>query len=510
MLTEEEIIKVNNFLKNDTTEFYHDEPNSDSELFEFSWLAGALSDIIIRQIDTPFAISLDGEWGSGKTSLLSKTRTILNKKIDEKNKKVDNKKMEEREKFVVIWFDAWDYEKVDAVSGLLYKIQDELPEDEVNKFKERAMQFGSLLFDIAVRRYTNIPLEEVKNHFKSTIQAITTIRDDLQSLLRDKNIRLIVFVDDLDRCSFETMVGITESIKIFLNSKRVIFIIAADNEKLQLAWKNRYPLFRESEAHDYFDKFFQLKIKLPLKGTTHIEDYLKNINSFLPKKLETLLIKSLDNPRKIKQILNKIFFLLKYNNVLNGKSNQEIGDYLTAITIWSIIITSFPELSRQISKNMISLLDILVIINHFKNFEILELSYERVIGKYNAIHTDPSAGAEGAIISRFLIPTRSCLDLIIKNRKIYDLFDTISDMFELESISKDDINNYTGQRQNRMISDTLSLPYEDKVHDLLDSKFVDPGERNSILKYYTSFPQKYKLLYALLVDVIKLAKILYS
>jgi hypothetical protein len=489
-------------MKNDDYQFYHDEPNSESELFEFSWLAETLSQIILRQMDTPFAITIDGEWGSGKTSLLKKTQDVLQNKLSEQNKKED---------YVIIWFDAWDYEKVDAVSGLLYKIQENLPGNEGHQFKQRAIQFASLLFDIAARRYTNMSKDEIQKHFEDTMEAINTIRDDLTNLLREKKVKLIVFVDDLDRCSFETMIGISESIKIFLNASGVIFIIAADNEKLHLAWKNKYPKFEQNEAVEYFDKFFQLKIKLPIKETVQIENYLKNINSFMPKKLETLFINSLDNPRKIKQILNKIFFLLKYNNVLNGKSNSEIGEYLSAVTIWSILITAFPELSRRISKNMISFLDLLVIVNHFQNFELLETSYERALGKYNISDNEGSVGPEGAIITRLTNSTRNCLELVIKNKKIYEFFAVISRMFELEPMDRNNVKNYVSKRHDSIIGEIMMIKDISEVNSLVYNKYPnDQGQQNTMLTYHNNFSNKYKNLFIILVDVIKIAKILYS
>lgn len=124
MFSEQEKEALAEFLKNDKLEFYIDEPDSESELFEFSWLSTTLSDIVLRQIDTPFVISIDGDWGSGKTSLLKKTQKVLEDKI--RRLPADNKK-QIIEDSRVIWFDAWDYERTDAVSGLLYKIQEQLP-----------------------------------------------------------------------------------------------------------------------------------------------------------------------------------------------------------------------------------------------------------------------------------------------------------------------------------------------------------------------------------------------
>ena len=49
-------------------------------------------------------------------------------------------------------------------------------------------------------------------------------------LLEDKEARLIVFVDDLDRCLPEKAVEVLEAIKLFLEVKGVVFVLGMDQE----------------------------------------------------------------------------------------------------------------------------------------------------------------------------------------------------------------------------------------------------------------------------------------
>lgn len=62
----------------------------------------------ILTIDKPFAICLNGEWGSGKTSLMY----IVYEEFEERS----------NDQLKVIWFDAWKYERLDPVLALLQKI----------------------------------------------------------------------------------------------------------------------------------------------------------------------------------------------------------------------------------------------------------------------------------------------------------------------------------------------------------------------------------------------------
>ncbi len=64
---------------------------------------------------------------------------------------------------------------------------------------------------------------------------IEAIHETLQSLIGDDK-NLIVFVDDLDRCSINNTLNILESIKLVFNVKNTIFIVGADMKMLETAW----------------------------------------------------------------------------------------------------------------------------------------------------------------------------------------------------------------------------------------------------------------------------------
>ena len=85
-----------------------DEPDSKSNLFQFKKFADQLVDVLNDpNTHTPYSIALHGEWGSGKTSLIRQDYEIMQEKLKEK------------EGWKLIWFDAWEYEKLDPVAALL-------------------------------------------------------------------------------------------------------------------------------------------------------------------------------------------------------------------------------------------------------------------------------------------------------------------------------------------------------------------------------------------------------
>ena len=77
----------------------HDEPDIESELFQFKVFASQLESFLLDpKTPSPYTIGLHGEWGSGKTSLI---RRVF-EQIDDKNTNSNWK---------TVWFDAWEYER---------------------------------------------------------------------------------------------------------------------------------------------------------------------------------------------------------------------------------------------------------------------------------------------------------------------------------------------------------------------------------------------------------------
>ena len=90
-------------------QFLNDEPLLTNLLFNFQTFADELSKILLDEnIPTPFAIGLDGEWGSGKSTLSLR----LKSKIAE-----DVKNDFQKNNWRTIYFNAWKYEKLDPVAS---------------------------------------------------------------------------------------------------------------------------------------------------------------------------------------------------------------------------------------------------------------------------------------------------------------------------------------------------------------------------------------------------------
>lgn len=75
-----------------------------------------------------------------------------------------------------------------------------------------------------------------------------------------KNLRIVVLVDDLDRCTPETIVNVIETIHTLTDLERFVFVLALDYEYLASAIRNRYPT---SDEHQFIENIVQVPFQIP-------------------------------------------------------------------------------------------------------------------------------------------------------------------------------------------------------------------------------------------------------
>lgn len=372
------------------------------DLLGFKVHADLLLDLINDKSILPVTIGVFGDWGSGKSSILK----IIHEELEK----------EEYEKSLCIYFNGWTFEGYeDAKSALLYSILKELEDNkkllfEVKddiKHKVSKMwksidwikgSFGIAkkalvpiatsyitggvnllpqLFQSAVNLFSNkeelvkkLQSEEGDEIFKSftkdegesedklRINAIADFRKDFQDLIEaTKFDRLVIIIDDLDRCSPERIIENLEAIKLFLNVPKTAFIIGADPRIVKHAIENKYKNNKDLEDDnnriviDYLEKLIQIPYSLPKLSDSEVETYISML----------ICKKELDDS-KFKKILS-IFHDYRKNNrysafgLANMQSNIENTDFdkikssiITIPALAPLITTSLYGNPRQIKR----------------------------------------------------------------------------------------------------------------------------------------------------------------
>jgi len=280
------------------------------DLLGFDYLADAVVSVVRRDDLLPATIGVYGDWGGGKSSLL---RIVKNK-------------LEKNNDVVVLSFNGWlfeDYEN--AKTALMGSILEELhdhrnlaPEvkDKVKSLLKRVngLKLATGIGKVAVGLSTGmLPLvasggwdflslfaalkenakgvdvgelkgiidekkkEEDEEEDKRRRQ-IREFRKDFQRLLEESDIkRLVVIIDDLDRCLPDTIIDTLEAIKLFLFVPNTAFILGADESLVKYAVRKRFPELpgeRAEVGRDYLEKLVQFPVRVPPLGPAAMETYV--------------------------------------------------------------------------------------------------------------------------------------------------------------------------------------------------------------------------------------------
>lgn len=262
-------------------------------------------------------IAIYGEWGSGKSSLM---------------KTIDCKL--EVEKYDKIWIDMWkeesDYSNLSI--KILNKILEKIKLDSETK-KSLIKAFLTLGKGINVNMpFITYNMEKAFEQLENEIEPLNNIdnfindfKTKIEKYIEKNNKKIIVFLDDLDRCNSENMLNIIYNIKLLLAIKDIVFIFGIDKEAVALALKNKYNN-EINKAENFLDKLFPISFNMP-KNTF---DFQKLINNTF-KELEQEKIKIIEeffikinfmSPRRIKKVLLR-YYIIKNMLIEKGLLNED-------------------------------------------------------------------------------------------------------------------------------------------------------------------------------------------
>jgi len=326
----------------------------------------ALSNFIIRS-DTPITVGLQGEWGTGKTSLMS----LLLEDFNEKN-------------IACSWVNTWEYSLFrnanettpGVLRGMLEKLKEScksrgiwtLKDDTEEKFKSAARFLGGLANQI-VAKQTGIDVKGASavsgNNQKSTAEVAeikALIKDLIKDLINDpKNPieKVVFFVDDLDRIPPGDAVEVLEALKNIFDIPNCVFILAIDYDIVVKGLESKFgPKTDENEREfrSFFDKIIQVPFSMPT-GTYDVENFLveklKDLGTIIQEEEKELYVKAVKysigyNPRSLKRYLNA-FSLINHLKEIELDDEQPKGDDFMLFAVLGIQI-SYPKIFRLLSQ----------------------------------------------------------------------------------------------------------------------------------------------------------------
>lgn len=319
----------------------------------------------VRNCDTPTTIAVQGDWGSGKTSMLNMVREELGDQV------------------LSIWFNTWQFSKfsmddkltLSLLGNLNMALERAAPEhdrqenrvkDVLAVLKKSSIRAISYAIDFAGAQNLATDIAE-HGEAKSApepdaVEALSCLKEVFQSridrIYEQTGKRIVVFIDDLDRLEPARAVELMEVLKLFLDCEHCVYVLAIDYGVVSRGICEKYgEEFGLKQGKKFFDKIIQVPFFIP------VEKY--NIDQYLKQSMQSMNIQlgeeSLEeyklliqnsvgtNPRSMKRLFNA-YLLLSMIYEGEGLEGDELQQKLLFCSL--CLQMSMEPLYRHLVENL--------------------------------------------------------------------------------------------------------------------------------------------------------------
>lgn len=275
-------------------------------------IAATVLKLIKQKSDNPITIGVHGDWGAGKSSVLKMVETALGKDATT----------------CLIKFNGWQFQgfedaKIALIEGVVNGLIENRSlrgkaEDVIARIREnidvlKAAKVGGKL---AFTFLTGLPafgVGEVVEALTDKIKGVVTDPEERKAVLEQAEAlrkegeksgkpsvpheiaefrksfkelierasveRIVVLVDDLDRCLPETAIETLEAIRLFVFLDKTAFVVGADERMIEYAVGRHFPNLPKMEdsqgyARAYLEKLLQVPFRIPALGETETRIYV--------------------------------------------------------------------------------------------------------------------------------------------------------------------------------------------------------------------------------------------
>ncbi len=318
---------------------------------------------IIKDSTPHFTIGIYGEWGTGKTTLMNAIEKNL----------VEPQMAENEKKVLPIWFNAWQFERdenlvtVALMKTVAYAMAGHKKYDAVSKTILNGLTIvGKDVSQNLVQEIISNKGQEPEDTFKEKINYLNKLYQDsiyfdgLKKIkqqmaairkLEGNDYRVIIFIDDLDRCSPKKALEVLESVKLFLNMDGFIFVIGLSHKTVTQLITQAYQA-TGVKGEDYIKKIIQIPIKIPTWSQESIVDLIENkikenlheeYTNFLCEN-SNMIAKIVDyNPRQLKRFVNNV--IIAFETFTSQKNSPEIK--FNEIFLLKILQSEWPDFYNE-------------------------------------------------------------------------------------------------------------------------------------------------------------------
>lgn len=243
---------------------------------------------ILCSINDNCSIAINGEWGSGKTFFVKQVECIINsinnvyaskEDIEFKNEYLRNNTILPN-KQRAIYYDAWKHDdEEDPIYSLIFAIVKDTNTEYDNGSGKKMFNLLKNVVDIVTSKNISSLLSETSgpDDMKKARERIS-LKDNFAELLHNVIVenfgRLIIIVDELDRCCPSFAVKMLERIKHYFDDELITFVFSTNIKELECTIKTYYG--QDFDATAYLNRFFDFIIEIP---DIDVENYVALINN---------------------------------------------------------------------------------------------------------------------------------------------------------------------------------------------------------------------------------------
>lgn len=275
-------------------------------------IAKTIIDLLGNRPELPITIGIHGDWGAGKSSILEMVEggfkdspnTLCLKFNGWRFQGFEDAKIALIEGIVTglveersLWQNAKDatkdaYDRIDKlkvakkIGGFALSLYTGIPTPAILAGAVTAIEaFVADPTQLASKENISKAIDGIKGVLnpaapKNVPDDIREFRKAFDALLEKASLdRLVVLVDDLDRCLPETAIETLEAIRLFVFTKRTAFVVAADEAMIEYSVRKHFPDLPDSTgprdyARNYFEKLIQVPFRIPALGDTETRMYV--------------------------------------------------------------------------------------------------------------------------------------------------------------------------------------------------------------------------------------------
>lgn len=309
------------------------EKEVDYDLLERGNIINKLYEVVTKCYNgEKFVLSLQGEWGSGKTTIINNFKKLIK---DDSNI------------IIIDDFDPWSYEDEQAMfKGMFDSIMKKIG---INFSIRDISNFLNFYIDAIFNNSKYENKYKIAKKYYLDIDKSNKLKLIINTYLKNNNKKILFIIDNIERADKDNINLLFKLVNNIFNFDNVIYLLSFDDNRMKEIFKNDF-----NSNYKYLKKIIQLEVKVPKIDENVMKDvvgrciknlmklYEINFNEKDNEKTTELLAQKIKDLRELKIYLNSV---ISFNKLLNN--NLNIQDTMLLEVIKSQNIELYEEIWRN-------------------------------------------------------------------------------------------------------------------------------------------------------------------